>query len=127
MKRVDNYLSSNEIAALSINAAWVILSACNTAAGDGSDEATGLSGLARSFFFAGADRLLASHWPVRDDVAGQLTLQTLQNDSDRSGRSKAQALQQAMIAIRNDPAADTENDTWAHPSAWAPFVLVGDR
>jgi CHAT domain-containing protein len=36
----------------------VILSACNTAADDGSGE--GLSGLARAFFYAGAASLLVS-------------------------------------------------------------------
>jgi CHAT domain-containing protein len=35
---------------------WVILSACNTVAADGSGE--GLSGLARAFFYAGAPSLL---------------------------------------------------------------------
>ena len=47
---------------------WVVLSACNTGAADGSGE--GLSGLARGFFFAGAPTLLVSHWSV-DDRATQ--------------------------------------------------------
>jgi CHAT domain-containing protein len=41
------------MAALKLDADWVMLSACNTAAGD-ADGAEALSGLARAFFYAGA-------------------------------------------------------------------------
>lgn len=122
----DGYLSASEIAALRLNADWVILSACNTAAGSGKQGAPGLSGLARAFFYAGAQSLLASHWPVRDDVAAKLTVRSIEIRRDNPSLSRAEALQQAMREIRNDPSADSEDDTWAHPSAWAPFTLVGD-
>ncbi len=59
----DGYLSAPEIAALKLDADWVILSACNTAAG-GSSNAEALSGLARAFFYAQARALLVSHWAV---------------------------------------------------------------
>jgi len=63
----DGYLSASEIAALKLDADWVILSACNTAAGDtiGGDA---LSGLARAFFYAGARALLVSHWHVDNEA-----------------------------------------------------------
>jgi CHAT domain-containing protein/tetratricopeptide (TPR) repeat protein len=123
----DGYLSMSEIAALDIDSDWIILSACNTAAGDGSDGASGLSGLARAFFYAGARKLLATNWPVRDDVAAQLTVRTIEIARDSPDFSKAQAFQRAMQEIRNDKSADSDLDTWAHPNAWAPFILVGDR
>jgi CHAT domain-containing protein len=47
-------------------AGWVVLSACHTAADDGSGET--LSGLARTFSHAGAAARLVSQWSV-DDVA----------------------------------------------------------
>ena len=47
----DGYLSASEIASLKLDAHWVILSACNTAA-DGAEGAEALSGLARAFFYA---------------------------------------------------------------------------
>ena len=122
----DGFLSTSEIAELQLGADWVILSACNTAAGDGSDGAPGLSGLAKAFFFAGARNLLASHWPVRDDVAALLTVRTIEIARDRPELSRAEALQQAMIEVRNDKRADGPRDTWAHPNAWAPFTLIGD-
>ncbi len=121
----DGYLTASEIAALSIKSDWVILSACNTAAGDGNGGG-GFSGLARSFFYAGARNILVSHWPVRDDVAARLTVRAIELSRDNPALSRAQALQRAMRDIRNNSSADSNEDSWAHPSAWAPFSLVGD-
>lgn len=118
----DGLLTASEIASLDLNADWVVLSACNTAGGDGTPDAQGLSGLARAFLFAGARSLLVSHWPVRDDAAARLTTETFAALSDNRAKTKAQALQQAMDALMRD-----ETDpTLAHPAAWAPFALVGD-
>jgi CHAT domain-containing protein len=50
----DGLLTASKIATLKLNADWVVLSACNTAAGDGTPDAGGLSGLAKAFFYAGA-------------------------------------------------------------------------
>ena len=117
----DGILTASEAAQLDLAADWVILSACNTAGGDGKPGAEGLSGLARAFFYAGARALLVSHWPVLDDIAAQLTVDTVRRQRVDPGLSRARALQQAIIAARNDPTKD-----WAHPGAWAPFVLVGE-
>ena len=122
----DGLLTMSEIAALRMNAEWVILSACNTAAGDGSQGASGLSGLARAFFLAGAKSLLASHWPVRDDVAALLTVRAIAIGKENPALSRAEALQRAMREIRNDASHDSDSDSWAHPNAWAPFTLIGD-
>ena len=122
----DGFLTASEISALKIEADWVILSACNTAGGDGSAGAPGLSGLSRAFFFAGATNLLVSHWPVRDDVASRLTVRAIEISRATRGLSRAEALQRAAKEIRNDASHDTAHDSWAHPSAWAPFSLVGD-
>jgi CHAT domain-containing protein len=67
----DGYLSASEIAALKLDADWVILSDCNTAAG-GAEGAEALSGLARAFFYAGARALLVSHWAVYSDATMKL-------------------------------------------------------
>ena len=78
----DGLLTASEVAELRLDADWVILSACNTAAGAGADYGgdEALSGLARSFFFAGARSLLVSHWPVRSDAAVELTTRALGPD-----------------------------------------------
>lgn len=122
----DGLLTASEVAALRVGAGWVILSACNTAAGDGRAGAPGLSGLARAFFFAGSESLLASHWPVRDDVASVLTVRLFEILRDNPGLSRAEALQRVETEIRNDPRDDPFLKSWSHPSAWAPYSLVGD-
>ena len=69
----DGLLTASEVAQLKLNADWVVLSACNTIAGD-KPGAEALSGLARSFFYAGARALLVSHWAVDSQAATRLTM-----------------------------------------------------
>ena len=52
---------------------WVVLSACNTAASDGTPDAGGLSGLTKAFFYARARSLLVSHWSVWTKATVKLT------------------------------------------------------
>ena len=69
----DGLLTASEVAQLKLNADWVVLSACNTIAGD-KPGAEALSGLARSFFYAGARALLVSHWAVDSEAATRLAV-----------------------------------------------------
>jgi CHAT domain-containing protein len=116
----DGYLSSSEVIGIDLtNTDWVILSACSTAAASGKGGEAGLSGLARSFFYAGASTLLVSHWPVYDDVAARITTSTINYSA--TGMSRAHALQAAMQDVRLSP-----DPRLAHPSAWAPFSILGD-
>jgi CHAT domain-containing protein len=117
----DGLLTASEIADLRLDADWVVLSACNTAGGD-KPGAEGLSGLARAFLFAGARSILVSHWPVRDDAAARLTTDAFARMADGSARGRAEALRQSMLSLMADP----RDPSLAHPSAWAPFVLVGE-
>jgi CHAT domain-containing protein len=125
----DGVLSASEAATLDLDADWLILSACNTAAADGKSGGDSLSGLARAFLYAGARSMLVSHWRVRDDVTSVLTVETLRN---RGKGSRAQSLQQAMHAVRTGKLSDGSTlpgwtPGWSHPSAWAPFVVVSDQ
>lgn len=116
----DGLLTASEVADLKLSADWVLLSACNTAGSDGKPGAEGLSGLARAFLYAGARSILVSHWPVRDDAAARLTTDAIASMGQGIGRSEA--LRRAMLALMED-----ERDlSLAHPSAWAPFVVVGE-
>jgi len=117
----DGLLLASEAARLRLFADWVILSACNTAAADGDSGAESLSGLARAFFLAGARSLLVSHWPVSDRAAALMVPRMISATMADPGLPRAMALQQAMLEL-----ADSGNPQLADPSAWAPFVLVGE-
>lgn len=117
----DGLLTASEVAALKLNADWVVLSACNTAAGD-QIGAPALSGLARAFFYAGGRTLLVSHWPVYSDAAVRLTMRAFAELDRNPNAGRAEALQNAMTALMDDP-AQIDN---AHPAVWAPFIVVGE-
>jgi CHAT domain-containing protein len=117
----DGLLTSSEVAQLKLNADWVVLSACNTIAGD-KPGAEALSGLARSFFYAGARALLVSHWSVDSEAATRLTTATFDRLKSDAKLGRAEALRQAMLAYL----ADATSPKNAYPAFWAPFALIGE-
>ena len=112
----DGLLTASEIATLKLNADWVVLSACNTAAGN-AEGAEALSGLARAFFYAGARTLLVSHWAVYSQAATELTTKTFAMMAATPNLGRAEAFRQSMIALIAEGRP---------PSYWAPFVVVGE-
>jgi len=117
----DGLLTASEVAQLKLNADWVVLSACNTIAGD-KPGAEALSGLARSFFYAGARALLVSHWAVNSEAATRLSISTFDRLKSDPKLGRAEALRQAMLAYLND-ASSPRN---AYPAFWGPFALIGE-
>lgn len=115
----DGVLTASEIATLNLDADWVILSACNTAAGDARSGAA-YSGLAQAFRYAGARTLMVSHWPIRDDAARFVTVETIANS--RKGMRRDVALQRAMLKLMASRKIPDAGD----PFIWAPFILLGD-
>ena len=116
----DGYLSASEIARLKLDADWVILSACNTAAGE-AKGAEALSGLARAFFYAGARALLVSHWYVNSEATVALIKGAFEELNAAPKIGRAEALRRSMLAL-----IDKGPQRFAHPAAWAPFVVVGE-
>jgi CHAT domain-containing protein len=117
----DGLLTASEVAQLKLNADWVVLSACNTAAAD-KPGAEALSGLARAFFYAGARALLVSHWSVDSEAATRLTTSTfaLMKADPKLGR--AAALRAAMLTYMNDRSSPLN----AYPAFWGPFSIIGE-
>lgn len=118
----DGLLTASEIAQLKLNADWVLLSACNTASGDGTPGAEGLSGLARAFFYAGTRSILVSHWPVQSDAAVELTTGAFAARDRDETIGRAEALRRSILAFIDNP----DRPENAHPERWAPFILVGE-
>ena len=125
----DGLLTASEAAELTLTARWVVLSACNTAT-PASQESGGesLSSLARSFLYAGARNLLASHWRVADDATATLTTEVLGNREASPARALAQAMDTIRTGQRPDGSAvEGWKPHWAHPASWAPFALITNR
>lgn len=126
----DGLLTLDEVLGLKLNADWVVLSACNTATGDGAG-AEAVSGLGRAFFYAGTRALLVSNWPVETTSARALTTDLFARQARDANLARAAALQQAMLGLLDgagfvDPASRQTVFAYSHPIFWAPFSLVGD-
>jgi CHAT domain-containing protein len=111
-------LTLEDVLGLKLNADWVVLSACNTAAADGKGEEA-MSGLARGFFYAGGRSLLVTHWAVESNSAKELTTRTFIHFTQFPNAPKSESLREAMLQVMSDP-------RYSHPAFWAPYALVGD-
>lgn len=92
----------------------LVLSACQTAAGD--NRATlGLAGLAVR---SGARSTMATLWSVSDNSTAAFMAE-FYRELFQTQVSKAEALRQAQLALLKEP-------RYEHPYYWAPFILVGN-
>ena len=113
----DGFLRLHDIYGLQLPAELVVLSACNTALGK-PVKGEGLVGIVRGFMYAGAKRVVASHWKVDDEATGAL-MGRFYVEMLKQNRSAAAALRQAQLAVR-------EQQRWQSPFFWAAFVLQGE-
>ncbi len=125
----DGLLTLEKIMALKLDADWVVLSACNTAAGEGKG-AEAVSGLGRAFFYAGARALLVTNWPVETTSARLLTTGTFRHQAADASLTRAEALRRAELDLIDGPgfvdAGGRTDFSYAHPLFWAAFSLEGD-
>ncbi len=126
-KAESGLLTLEDILQLKLDADWVVLSACNTAAGDGAG-AEAISGLGRGFFYAGSRALLVTHWPVETVSAKHLVTKIFERYAADSKLTRAEALRQAHLAMMDENAIEGGKAaySYAHPLFWAPYALVGD-
>ncbi|MFO8038485.1 MAG: CHAT domain-containing protein [Sodalinema sp.] len=91
----------------------LVLSACQTAAGD-NRSALGIAGVAVR---AGAKTALASLWFINDEATVSL-IESFYQELQKPGMTKAQALQAAQKKAIDSLA-------YNHPGVWSPFILIG--
>ena len=92
----------------------LVLSACETAAGD-ERAALGLAGMAVR---SGARSTIATLWSVNDQATSKL-MGELYKQLASQKVTKSEALRQAQLALLGDK-------WYQHPFYWAPYILVGD-
>jgi CHAT domain-containing protein len=117
------FLDSAQVLDLKLDADLVVLSACDTgnpqpvAPGESGLPSGGdaLSGLARSFFYAGARSVMVSHWVLPD--ADTVALMTVFFERLKDGAAGPEALRAAQIAQIGSGADD--------PLQWAALTVVG--
>ena len=121
----DGLLTAEEILQLKLNADWVVLSACNTAASAGAG-AEAVSGLGRAFFYAGSRALLVTNWPVHSESARDLVTDVFRRQAANSSLTRAEALRQAMMALLDGGEARAkgrQDAVYLRPSAVLGAVL----
>jgi CHAT domain-containing protein len=118
-----------KILRLKLDADWVVLSACNTAAGAGAG-AEAVSGLGRAFFYAGTRALLVTNWSVHSASARELNVDLFRRQSADPSLGRGEALRQAMMSMVDGPGfVDGSGKTlfaYAHPLFWAPYSVIGE-
>ena len=92
----------------------LILSACQTAAGD-DRAALGLAGVA---IRSGARSTVATLWSIQDDSTAKLISQ-FYRELKTPGASKAEALRKAQLSL-------LQSEEYQHPFYWSAFILLGN-
>ena len=116
-------LDTGDVTNLKLDANLVVLSACNTGGGASGGEA--LSGLARSFFYAGARALLVTQWSVNDQVSAYLVAETLSRFHAGADGGAAGSLRAAQLALIGNAGKSMPAEV-ANPFFWAAFAVIGD-
>jgi CHAT domain-containing protein len=113
----DGFLRLNDLYNLKLGADLVVLSACQTALGK-QVKGEGLVGLTRGFFHAGAPRVIATLWSVRDEATAAL-MARFYRTLLRDGQSPSAALRAAQVSLWKEP-------RWRAPYYWAGFTFQGE-
>ncbi len=114
----NDFINTEDIYNLDINAKMTMLSACQTGLGR-VYNGEGMISLARAFQHAGCPSVTMSLWSVADASTTEMT--TLYYSYLNDGYSKNKALQQAKLDFIN-----AQSPSKQHPFYWAGFVHLGD-
>ena len=126
-KYSDGVLYAHEIFKdIKIETDLLVLSSCDSATGK-TLKGEGVMSLARAFQFAGARSIVATLWPVDDEVTGLFMERFYQYLA--TGLDKGSALKNAQLSLINEPrrffSTSRVKKDLSHPYYWAGFQLIG--
>jgi CHAT domain-containing protein len=121
------------------NVELIVLSACETGIGGRLEKGDEILGFGYLMERAGADASIATLWTV-DDGGTQILMNNFYRKLSLGRTTKAQALQQAQLALLRGgeargaaergampaDAVDKLKGRLSHPYYWAPFILIGN-
>lgn len=115
----DGYLNAYEIYNMNLNAQMVVLSACQTGAGNLS-RGEGIMSMARGFFYAGVPGIVMTLWEIEDESSLKIMVDFYSRIKDK--KSKDEALQLAKQHY-----FQSSSQLYAHPYYWAAYVQIGNN
>jgi len=115
----DGMLTAQEILSWRLTTDMVVLSACDTAT-DPFVSGQGMTGLVRSFLFAGAPRVIASLWKVPDEPTSLLMAEFYRLLAADPRAPPSACLRDAQTLVRT-----MDGGKWASPENWAAWTLWG--
>ncbi|MCI0489043.1 MAG: tetratricopeptide repeat protein [Blastocatellia bacterium] len=113
----EGFLRVHDIYNMKLSAELVVLSGCRTALGK-EIRGEGVVGLVRGFMYAGAPRVVASLWDVRDEATSEL-MKRFYEKMLKERLTAAAALRAAQVEMWKE-------ERWRAPYYWAGFVLQGE-
>lgn len=114
----DGVLTAFEVAAMDLEGTeMVVLSGCETGLGS-NEQREGVYGLRRAFLMAGADRVVASLWPVDDRTTAALMARFYRDGGEPIYQRLRRAQLDRMVELRKRGVPD-------HPRDWGAFLLIG--
>jgi len=114
---VDGFIRVHDLYRLRLRAGLVVLSACRTAMGT-ELRGEGMVGLVSGFMWAGAPRVVASFWDVKDQATAAF-MKHFYRVLLVDGLPAGAAVRKAQLAVKNDP-------RWRSPYYWGAFTLHGE-
>ncbi|WP_188187891.1 CHAT domain-containing protein [Nonomuraea sp. SYSU D8015] len=115
VRLADGVLTARRLMSMDVRAGLVVLTGCDRAC-DGPWAGDDVAALGHAFLHAGARSALLTLWPVSAEITRALMHDV--HTRLRAGTGRAQALREAVLALR-------ELYGSAEPDLWAPYVLTG--
>ena len=113
----DSKMRTYEVFGLDLSAELVVLSACNTGAGQ-LQKGEGIMSLARGFIYAGVPSIMLTLWEVQDKATAGIMQYFYENLKE--GNRKDVALQKAKLDYLSNA-----NRLNSHPYYWSSFIITG--